>query len=278
MPSQSRMPLDSAPGRSRLVLCATLLMLAAGVVLIPAPASAACDGTTSGGGAASIEVGGVRRTFTVRLPSPYDGRTAAPVVFAFHPFGMNAQYMQTRVPMSRAWREAIAVYPDGLAGNGAPPSWQGSAGANGDRDLLFFDAMLAYLREHACIDARRIYAIGYSNGAMFTGVLACERGEVLAAVALASGRQGCEPKGAMPVALSHGTADTTVPYEQALQAARTWSSRNRCKAPPKPTAPGCVVADDCTAAPVTLCTYAGGHEYNAPFTATAVELFKGSSR
>jgi polyhydroxybutyrate depolymerase len=212
----------------------------------------------------------------VRVPSAYDGRTAAPIVFAFHPFGMNAQYMQTRVPVSRAWREAIAVYPEGMGRDetNRAPSWQGRQGELGDRDLKFFDAMLAWLGEHACVDRQRVFVLGYSNGAQFAHLVGCERSNAIAAVAIASGRLNCKPAAPKPVIISHGTQDTTIPYAQAVAAAHTWSTRNSCAAPPKTGATGCVSAEACSASPVTVCTYDGGHEYNLPFTATAMDFFK----
>jgi poly(3-hydroxybutyrate) depolymerase len=120
--------------------------------------------------------------------------------------------------------------------------------------------------------------MGYSNGAGIASVLACERPGVIAGVAIASGSLACAPPEARPVILSHGLRDSTIGYGRAVDAARTWASRNGCSAPPKSGGPGCFVADSCSAAPVTLCSYDGGHEYNEPFTRTLVEFLKMSSR
>ena len=236
------------------------------------PARAACDGAPFPASRQTVTVDGVARSFALRAPAMYDGRTAAPVVFAFHPFGMNADYMATRVPVARTWRTAIVVYPNG---SGSPQSWQSAAGERGDRDLHFFDAMLSWLRDHACVDAHHVFAIGYSNGAGFAYLLACERAAAVAGLAIASGRLECKPAQPSPVVINHGTADGTLPYEDALDAAAAWSAVNGCKAPPQPIDGSCAVAPSCAFAPVTLCTYAGGHEYNSSFTATAVDFLKG---
>jgi poly(3-hydroxybutyrate) depolymerase len=217
------------------------------------------------------------RVFVVRLPAKYDARTAAPVVFLFHPFGMNAQYMQGRVPVPRAWPEAIAIYGEGLprlGGGSLQPSWQTRPGDTDDRDLAYFDGMLEWVRKNHCVDDRRVFVMGYSNGANFTSVLACQRASAIAGVAIASGSLACTLPEAKPVILSHGMSDPTIRYERALEAAEAWSARNGCKAPPKRGVPGCFMADSCSAAPVTLCSYDGGHEYNAPFTQTLVEFLK----
>ena len=235
---------------------------------------AACDGTPGRSGAITIEVGPVTRIFVVRAPSSADGRTPMPVLFAFHPFGMNAQYMQSRVS-SRVWPEAIMLYPEGLARGGSGPSWQGRPGDLGDRDLQFFDAMLAWLAEHHCIDRRRVFVLGYSNGAALANVLACERRSAIAGVAIAAGRPACQAKEPLPAVLGHGMRDPTAAYSQAVEASRAWSALNRCTAPPKAGTAGCFAADSCGAAPVTMCTHGGGHEYGSTFTRSAVDFFKG---
>jgi polyhydroxybutyrate depolymerase len=240
------------------------------------PASAACDGTSLASARPTLTVDGLLRTFIVRAPAASDGRTPSPVVFAFHPFGMNGDYMASRAPVARAWREAIVVYPTGAPqpGAGGGPSWQAAAGALGDRDLHFFDAMLDWVREHGCIDPKRVFALGYSNGAGFAYLLACERGDALAGLAIASGRLGCKPSRPMPVIINHGSLDSTIPPQFATAAAETWSTTNRCSAPPTRASNGCAVATACGAAPVTLCGYEGGHEYDSSFTARAVDFLK----
>ena len=239
-------------------------------------ARAACDGSAIPSGGQTLDVAGLRRTFVVRAAAEGDGRTPAPVVFALHPFGMNAQYMQTRAPIGRAWASAITVFPDGsvVPGGNMAPSWQGRLGDRGDRDLAFFDAMLAWLDEKGCIDRGRVFVLGYSNGAGLAYLLACERRAAVAGVAVAAGRLGCQPSAAKPVIMSHGVGDRTIGYDSAVEASKAFATANRCAAPPKAGVPGCVQGQSCSGAPVTLCTHGGGHEYDVPFTRTAAEFFQ----
>jgi polyhydroxybutyrate depolymerase len=236
---------------------------------------AACDGTPAASGVQRLEVGGTMRTFVLRAPTGHDGRTAAPVVFAFHPFGMNAQYMQSRAPIGRSWPEAYVVYPEGMAqaATSLVPSWQGRPGELGDRDLAFFDAMLAWLDARACVDRARVFVLGYSNGAGLAHLLACERSQAVAGAAIAAGRLSCAPSSAKPVVLSHGLQDRIVGYGMALEASKAWGAANGCAVLPKAGVQGCVVGDGCQAA-TTLCTHAGGHEYDPAFTKVAAEFFK----
>ena len=186
-------------------------------------------------GAQSLDVAGARRTFVVRSAAEGDPKTAAPVVFALHPFGMNAQYMQTRAPIGRSWPAAITVFPDGLGrgGGNMAPSWQGRPGELGDRDLAFFDAMLQWLDEKGCIDKSRVFVLGYSNGAGLAYLLACERRAAVAGVAIAAGRLGCQPAASKPVIMSHGVGDRTIGYESAIESSQAWAGVNGCAAPPK---------------------------------------------
>lgn len=248
-------------------------------LIVPAARAGAqtCTGTAGPAGTVDIKIGPVTRMFVVRVPAAYDARTPAPVVFAFHPGGMNPQYMQGRVPVHRAWPEAIAIFPAALAGGGGrsfQPTFQGRAGDLEDRDLVYFDKMLEWLRANHCFDPKRVFLMGYSNGAGLVGLLACERGSQIAGTAVASGRLSCTPAEPRPSILSHGNQDSTIPYERGIEAMTTWASVNKCTAPPKSGAPGCFAATSCSAAPLTFCTFDGGHEYNEPFTKAFVDFFK----
>jgi polyhydroxybutyrate depolymerase len=265
--------------RNRAAFLLTLMLLLSGAARSANAAS--CSGMPGPSKTVELQVGGVTRMFVVRLPPGYDATSHAPVVFAFHPFGMNVQYMQGRVPVSTAWPDAIAVYPQALPGagrSGFQPAWQSAPGELGNRDVAFFDAMREWLQANHCVDDKRLFVMGYSNGARLSGVLACERPGAIAGLAIASGSLACSPAQPLPVTISHGINDSTIRYEQAVETVRTWASRNGCKGPPKTGEVGCFVGESCAAAPVTLCTYDGGHEYNAPFTGTIVEFFKSAPK
>jgi len=64
---------------------------------------------------------------------------------------------------------------------GRMAGWQFAAGDYGDRDLKFFDAMLASLRQDYRVDNKRIFVTGHSNGGGFSYLLWAERPGVFAA-------------------------------------------------------------------------------------------------
>src|SRR4029079_690728 len=91
------------------------------------------------------------------------------------------------------WPQAIVVYPQGLIHRPTPgdpqgnrPGWQveanQSAGNVGNKDLDFFDAMVATMKQKYIIDDRRVYTTGFSNGGIFSYLLWAERSKVIAAI------------------------------------------------------------------------------------------------
>jgi polyhydroxybutyrate depolymerase len=122
------------------------------------------------------DVDGVRREALVVTPA--DGEDLAPVVFVFHGHGGTARQAARSFDLHTHWPEAIVVYPQGLPTpgrltdpEGKRNGWQHAAGEQEDRDLKFFDAMLASLKSEHNIDESRIYCTGHSNGGGFTYLL-----------------------------------------------------------------------------------------------------------
>lgn len=66
---------------------------------------------------------------------------------------------------------------------GRKAGWQQYRGDQGDRDLKFFNAVLADLRKAYLIEDRRVHAMGHSNGGIPTYLQWATRGDVFAPVA-----------------------------------------------------------------------------------------------
>ena len=132
-------------------------------------------------------VDGVTREALIAVPAKAKTQPS-PLVFAFHGHGGNMQNAARMYHIHTLWPEAIVVYPQGLNTpgqltdpDGKKPGWQGAVGAQDDRDLKFFDAMLASLESKFKVDAKRIYSTGHSNGGGFSYLLWAARGEKFAA-------------------------------------------------------------------------------------------------
>jgi len=112
-------------------------------------------------------------------------------------------------------RGFIVAYPQGLR-IGVGVSWNaGSCCGNTSDDVGFVRDLVAQLESDYCIDPKRIFATGLSNGAMLSYRLACEASDVFAAVAPVAGAvvvQPCSPSRPVPILAFHGTGDTIVPF------------------------------------------------------------------
>ena len=248
----------SARGLVRAGLTAAATALLTGLCTAPAAAQGAAAPAGSAGCGRSapqepgtsarhtVASGGRERTFQLHLPSGDDGRRAWPVVLAFHGRGNPGAGTEAYSKLSTL--PAIVAYPDGVVGkgDGDRQAWQGAPYAPGVDDVAFTRDLLDRLGSTLCVDVRRVYATGKSNGAGFTGLLACRMADRIAAIAPVAGAfypatgEGCAPSRPVPVIDFHGTADATIPYagdaDRGLPAipdwVAAWAERNSCRADP----------------------------------------------
>ena len=110
-------------------------------------------------------------------------------------------------------------------------------------DLDFVKQAITYLDETGCIDTKRVYASGCSNGGAMSFRLACEAADVIAAVApvdfdcVAGSRcMDCEPARPITVVQFRGTNDSAVNYGTETSGARAnfanWGEINMCTGQP----------------------------------------------
>jgi polyhydroxybutyrate depolymerase len=170
-----------------------------------------------------VEVDGTDRTYVLYLPPGISSATPVPVVFAFHGHTQTAEYMRVIGGFDTvAFANGFAmVYPNGTGPSGAL-SWNagvdccGYAAANDVPEADFVRAILADLETVFSVDADRVYATGFSNGAYLSYRLGCEMSDVFAAIAPAAGNflpAPCELDHPVSLIHFHGLADTTVLYE-----------------------------------------------------------------
>lgn len=230
----------------------------------------------------TFEHDGIQRSYRLHVPSGYQLGTAVPLVLNFHGYTSSADQQQYLSVMDDvADSEGFAVaYPQG---SGGVPSWNagaccGAAAQDGIDDVGFVSAVLDHVSTRLCIDPRRVYSTGLSNGGFLSHRLACELSDRIAAIAPVAGVIGiaeCEPSRSVPVLQIHGTDDTLVPYEgseaygfpSVADTVAGWAERNGCTGDPQSTfAQGdasCQAWTDCGGgATVELCTIdEGGHTW-----------------
>jgi polyhydroxybutyrate depolymerase len=239
----------------------------------PAPVTSSTAGNSatlkaeSGSHQYSFTVDGVTRTAIVVFPG---SAKPAPVVFVFHGHGGSAATAQRRFAVDKLWPDAIVVYPQGLAGHkgetdptGVKSGWQNIEGEAGDRDIHFFDAVLAQLRATGRVDDQRISVMGHSNGAAFAALLWHERGADLAAIATMSSQPrpldiATDP--ARSMFMSMGRTDPIVPFANQQRAIRP-AERRLGIDPSKSSVSGDLrVEHGRENTELDIYQYAGGHE------------------
>jgi poly(3-hydroxybutyrate) depolymerase len=138
-------------------------------------------------------VKGTSREYALELPTGYDGKTPAPVMFAFHGTTTDGQkflgpgYGDVR---NGAAGRLILVAPNGLGRTGGDTGWLDTSGRGSEinqEDVDFFDALIALLKADYCVDTRRIFAIGHSAGGLMSNYLGCIRGDIVRAIGPFSG-------------------------------------------------------------------------------------------
>ena len=231
-------------------------------------------------------VDGVQRQALVFAPAPVPATNAQPVplVFAFHGHGGTMQAVAQVMHLQTFWPAAIIVYPQGLKTPsqvdqpGNFPGWQvraGQAGLN-DRDLKFFDAMLATLRQKFPVDHERIYATGFSNGAIFTYLLWAERGKALAAFGIVAGKLDPAEHLTLPRAVEviGATNDNVLPFADQQQTIDLARQIDNATGPGQPCGPICTFYPSTSQTPVVTRIHHGGHVYPPWAGAAIVEFLK----
>ena len=210
---------------------------AARLALAPAAmllALAACDLTDSSGPQQplpadqspgtfrlTLDHDGIQREAVVFVPETYDAQARTPLVLNFHGFGgIAAEHMEwADLRTQAAETGALLVYPQGSDLEGAPhwnPVPAGGDNKSSADDLGFIEVLLDEIAASYPYDARRVSAVGYSNGGMMAMGLACLRSDLVASAGSVSGAMldgDCAPSHPVSVITLHGTEDPTIPYE-----------------------------------------------------------------
>lgn len=244
-------------------------------------------------------VDGVEREAIVYAASAAPGGDAKqtegpPLVFAFHGHGGTMRHAARSFHIQQEWPEAVVVYMQGLPTAGAitdpdgkRSGWQKQIGAEGDRYLKFFDAVLATMKKDYRVDAARIYSTGHSNGGAFTYQLWAARPGTFAAIApsAAAGVMRFRDKlMPCPCLIFAGRDDPLVKFawqESSIEIVREVNGCDDDAQPwgkPTPGAENCSLYASTKNAPVVTCIYDGGHGYSADTPALIARFFKEQRR
>ncbi|HUF84918.1 MAG TPA: PHB depolymerase family esterase [Acidimicrobiia bacterium] len=193
------------------------------------------------------------REYRLAIPDRYTGKKPLPLVLNFHGLGSNAEQQAAYSELEEKGpaRNYIVITPEGqkLAGFGF---WNVLPELASPDDVGFVGALIDNAAATLCIDTRRVYATGMSNGGGMAAYLGCNLGDRLAAIAPVAGVNlefgPCTSEERVPVIAFHGQRDAIVPYyggplgilllqdrilPAADEAVAQWGERDGCKTPPK---------------------------------------------
>jgi len=257
--------------------------LAAAAVVAPEP-SAGCRAGASPrvrGARRTLIVGGEERGYLIDAPAA-PGDRPLPLVLDFHGFRGSAQGQRWWTGMGRLALRAgfIAVHPEGHDG----VRLLGTAGRGWDirpdeaRDAGFVRRLLDRFEQERCVDRRRVFATGMSNGAFFASLLGCVAADRLAAVAPVAGGldlRACAPVRPVPILFVYGRADRIVRAEMVHGARDWWARADGCGA--------AVERDGCTrytacAADVIFCEGPQAHRWPRSATPRIWRFFQAHPR
>ncbi len=266
--------------KSRLLVLA-FLVAACGSDGTPATQGDQTARPSSGCGLGSLAAGthaftfdhdGKERFYEVHVPAIYDDDTAAPLLLNLHPLVLGGPLhgiwtSESRQNVKSEEAGFIVLQPDGL---GEPASWNGGdrccspANQDGIDDVGFIDALVKHTMSRLCIDERRVYATGMSNGGYLSHRIACEFPERIAAIAPVVGSLSqelvCADGRGVPVLQLSGGEDSLASRQQSVD---SWVAVNACTGSTTIThqqgGVTCTTHDDCKdGAVVTHCVVAGG--------------------
>ncbi len=235
-----------------------------------------------------LSVNGISRVAIAAIPE--NAKTEkSPVIVAFHGHGGTMLNAAKKFECEEFWPEAIVVYPQGLKTPGGIvdpqgnfPGWQMNSGEHEDRDLLFFDALVDYLRTNYHVDEDRIYVVGHSNGGLFAYELWAARGNEIAAIASISAiipvktdRSKLKP---MPIFHVAGRNDPLVKFEWQNESIDFIKSLNQCGASEKGNDKNMDIYESKIGCPLVTYIHDGGHEVPEGAMPLIVGFFKANSK
>lgn len=203
----------------------------------------------------TLVVDGIERWFTIHIPPGYQPGVSMPLVVNLHAYSGTAFAQEEMSQMNAKADEEGFIVVNPQAYND-PPAWTGPLlGKEGQLDLDFFEAMLAYLQRQISIDPARIYATGMSNGGTMTNTLGCVMSDTFAAIAPVAGGHVafhlCEVDRPVSVLVIHGTNDPTIPYSGRENEVppvhlwvEAWAKRNGCAPTPHVSHPETDIAQE----------------------------------
>lgn len=186
---------------------------------------------------------GLNRSYLLHVPPSYDGASPVPLVVALHEFSGSATSLQAITAFSAKANTAgfIVVYPNGVSGSWNGGGCCGAAMTDNVDDVGFINALIDTLAEQYRLDPARIFAAGFSNGAILAYRLAAELSHKIAAISAVAGPMmldNVNPSRPVPIIHFHALNDAVIPYNggnasgfvfpSVMSVLNIWIALNQC--------------------------------------------------
>jgi polyhydroxybutyrate depolymerase len=187
---------------------------------------------------------GKLRTYYMYTPKSYHSDSPMPLVLVFHGDDGSGRSIAdvTRFNDLAEQKGFIVVYPDGLNHR-----WSIRGTHTKVSDVSFVSALINHLEQVRNIDKNKIYATGFSRGAILTQALACQLPDKIAAFGSVAGalptriKPSCQPQNPISMFMINGTNDQDVHYEgddldqkgalaSVPETVNFWKAHDQCKA------------------------------------------------
>ena len=207
----------------------------------------------------SIKVGSTPRTFIRVVNKNYNHKSKHILVIGYHGLGLDGNSPRVdhkwAIIEDLAGDTAIFIYGNALGGQ-----WNGGSDSS---DVIFFDELVKSVGDLYCIDQKRIFVHGFSNGAFFVNDLVAQRKDAIRGViSVAGGGSGTR----IPAMIIHGIQDPNVGYDSyAPSTVNAYAAANGCKMPTNAESmklDSCQLLEGCPKdLPVKFCRWNGNHHW-----------------
>jgi len=239
----------------------------------PRPSAGCGAGNPPASGTYMINVSGTMREYILTMPASYDASHPYRLILAFH----GHMYSDTDVANGHP-PDFDAYYGiQAAANNGAIlVAPQATSSGFSSSDLPYVNAMVSQFESQLCVDQGRVFATGFSMGAIMTITIGCGEGDMFRAIAAMSGEISGTCAGNHQIAYwaSHGMSDPTINISNGEAARDKFVSIDHCGSQTSAAdANGCVSYQGCSAGyPVVWCPFDGVHQ-PPPFSGPEIWSF-----
>jgi polyhydroxybutyrate depolymerase len=213
---------------------------------------AACTNTPLGAGDHTYTIksaNGLEYEYILSVPKTVDETQRTPLLLHWHALSSDPEEARsvTSIDAKAEAAKWLLVFP-----RSPDKSWDvgscctSTVGGQSRDEEVFARELVKDITSKACVDSKRIYTSGFSNGGMISQMLACKMTDVIAAAApmgstLTIPKSECTPSRPIPIFMVAGTADPLVGYSTpgfaggivVPEDVQFWVDQNKCTGSPE---------------------------------------------